>query len=590
MSLHLSPLNLKQKIEQITEQKKLLNDFFKLKRIKFGQYSTFHEKTVYEQDLAQPITWQNPEGITTTLQGNKIFNRKAIFQFIRQKILNNSKTKIINSDAKFILIDINNFHATNIPDENGVLGGDFILNQLSKALMNLTKEYLAHLATKGVLKATIRFGRYGGDEFLFYFSGEVTHNNIEDFYAKICKRLEGIATFYDFRGKITKRPLKLKKNIEIITIPNNQTEQSIFLHYLYKNLILTPKDISLAKKTQPSNKEALGIKLLSHEEKHEAISALKKHHPDLNTLIEQGLQIDEAEQKNFYLDNFAEFYVQMLQDPLFDRIIFSQAEFIHQIATHELSHVLVFDIKFIKELNDCYGVATGDSFIVQALHQILSKFDPVDHEDLIIGRRGGTIYMGISDLRKFQLKSILFLQLFSKKPYLNITLHSKSITIPVGYIKIRLSPNDSSLFPQTVDSEKYEKVLFMTKNIITKGMDACKIKLYQELGSIIKPNPVLLTNLIQRFSYLQNDIIALKPEALENLTIEELIILFLTGNKLISNKEPISERYLSRFEKLITLNNGLLTKGQIVILTRLFNGLYKQAINLEEASTLTQRS
>ncbi len=571
MSYHISPSNIKEKIAETTLQKELLDNFFKLRRVDLGQYKTFYEKTIYEQDLLQEITWTTPEGEKLTQPGYKIFNRKALFQFIREKIIDTATNRIIDNQAKFVFVDIKNFRATNIPDNNGILGGDYILKEVVTRLMKITKNFKDKNNSED--QEQVRFGRYGGDEFLFFFSGSITDDAIKEFFEAIIHELNSIQAYFNFRGKIIKQNIQLKNNLNIISVPEKIENEKIFIHYLYRNILLDRREIDLTKQ----NITDTSYKHFHRLSKQEILTRLHDHSDQLSQLVTIAETIDTIEHKPQYINKFITYYNHMVEDPLFERVVLQYNEFIEQLSSQPLSHILVFDLKFIKELNDNYGIAMGDKFIQQVLLQIMDKFDPSDREEILVGRRGGTFIIGIKSLKNFQLKSILFIHQFVKKPYIEVTVAaSKKVNIPIGFAKLRLSPNNRRLYQDAFKNKNYEKSLEHTKKLCAYTMSIAELKWYQELGKIIQLKPKIFSQIIQRISYLQNNSVSPSPEQINKISLEILTTLFFSGSRLISSSQPIAERYLNRLENLMKISINPLSKGQKTILNRTYNILYNE--------------
>jgi diguanylate cyclase (GGDEF)-like protein len=527
--------------KQLQIQETILRDLLSLRRFEFGHYAQQITNKIYDPGLKNPIAWQDPCGVPHQTSGKNILNRQAIFYIIKQHMLNNIG-EVRRENLKFVFLDIANFRAMNIPDKCGVLGGDYYINIIAKSI--------AEVLRLNEARDDIYFGRYGGDEFLVSFEESVEMDTIDTFIEQVRQKLATIQAFYLTKNGIVQKPITLKPDTPLITMPEPSMERELFVYYLERGLLLNAEEARMAVDDFNSDTQTYLDNILHNNYRYlsSQMRELELNNPYFIKVINAAKAIDESKNNKHYQQKLVNFFQSFDYDPLFKSSVLPYQEFYDYTSKKELSDVLVFDIKFVKEINDCFSLIRGDKLIVNITEQILNLFHPEDQDDISVGRRGGTITIAIKDFAQLRLETVNALHKFRRNPVVEFDNQHTQLSIPIGFGKSKLRSYSKIKYDYNLRQNKSERNLRILQNLQQESMRQSQKVFYKELANVFLRNPLLLEELLIALNTL-----TIPKENKEISSNNLLYIRYLRGLKTLDSIQELDIRYFLRIKILLEL-------------------------------------
>ena len=518
----------------------ILKSFFTLRRTEFGPTKETIERRIYDPGLAKALTWTNPDHQTLFAPSLQVYNRQAIFHIIKQHLLFGPEES--RYDTRFVFLDIASFQSMNIPDNRGVLGGDYYLKVVAGIFRQCVREHPKH--------ADIFFGRYGGDEFLFSFGASLSTVEISDFLDGVARALTTQQAYYQVRGRVACGPIALKGRPEIITVPTEATAREVFVYYLQRNLLLNAEEIENAVADFQNNPEVSRATEFSSALPVQ-IEEARVNYPAYARLIDLAGQVDAAREGQVNTRRLLHYFQSIHSDPLFDFPVLPFGEFNERVATRPLSHLYAFDLKFIKEINDEFSLIRGDQAIVEFVEQILNLFAEADRDQISVGRRGGTLQIAVEAFSELDLTSVLNLQRFQKKPLFEYRSEEHRVQIPVGFAKTKLHRRRALLHSRRQEQGNYAANVRLIQQITGHNLQRSHDRFYRSLANIIERRPGLCARIYADYQILRlGQELPLSERGEWGLA--ELISIHLRGSKPLAGEGTLPDRYVRRLDTLLT--------------------------------------
>jgi len=121
-------------------------------------------------------------------------------------------------------------------------------------------------------------------------------------------------------------------------------------------------------------------------------------------------------------------------DPLLGDAVYSRFDFQEQLGRGNFSEVIVFDLKFIKEINEGMSYADADESIIKLWKNIKSNIKESERSNIYISRFGGSFMLGVKTGRMISLDTRNALQKLGSKMTQIFSQNTKdSEMIPVGF-------------------------------------------------------------------------------------------------------------------------------------------------------------
>lgn len=140
---------------------------------------------------------------------------------------------------------------------------------------------------------------------------------------------------------------------------------------------------------------------------------------DVGTTLRQETVLKLIERSIFY--------------PLLGDAVYSRFDFQEHFNRNSFSEVMVFDLKFIKEVNDGMSYADADSAIVNLWKNIKNSIKESDRRKIYIARFGGSFILGIKKGERIIPETFEALQALGSS-HLSILSHqTEQIEVPIGY-------------------------------------------------------------------------------------------------------------------------------------------------------------
>jgi GGDEF domain-containing protein len=366
--------------------------------------------------FANPLSKISPETFNPIIEEKPaiIFNRPAFTKKLLEKILD-SDGKYNGTPFKLLLADIKGLEAANrIEDEFGNKAADVMINSVVRSIASTLK----HIDTKNI--ETPGFGRYGGDEFAISLIGqgcEAVGKELESLIPENLAKEQGMYAGNDKNDGIYFRPIELKKDaqnneLQTITPPENPMELEIYIHFLKRSLILDSNQVSkVLTKFEHSEHDSISQYLSSKypnsfypdhiKTDEEKISYIRLHNEDLADELVQAKIHDNSmlrqHKASHTFKSKLDFIENVVFDPLLKGIILQFPELYDNLSDMQYSHIMMLDVKFIKEINDDEnkGYVDSDMLIIQLYDKIKKVLTPKELKHIDIGRRGGSFFMCI---------------------------------------------------------------------------------------------------------------------------------------------------------------------------------------------------
>lgn len=295
----------------------------------------------------------------TAVEPVNIFNRYGGLYLVQLFIQLHPNQKYF-----IFLFDIKNFKNYDVT-YNGYNQADYILNQLSK--------YLVQLQLKYQQQVDITPFRYGGDEFGCIVFGKDISSMITNHINNIFNKLN----------------IEINGKIESYGSYNNQIKQGIFELYIQKNKLLNSLEVQNLYEEYQINHTILHNKWFPLPP--------KTNQRDFNKA--RKLCVYRKNSQAYRALNTL--YRSVVIEPDLGREILSLESFISVLMQEKYTTILCSDIKFIKEINDTVSYVEADK-VINKIIEIKNEMSICDHgiHNYILAKRGGVIFAAYKKLTK----------------------------------------------------------------------------------------------------------------------------------------------------------------------------------------------
>lgn len=517
------------------------------------------DRYTFDAGLLQTREYQTPQGEMLSAEGVSLYNRSA-FLARAQEIM-----KKDGFNGSFVLMDIAKFRdADKAEDEDGNKSADYLLNRIGKELVDKIS-FMKSVYLKDNKNIDIEVCRYGGDEFMFLING-VSSKEHELILTELINATTAIKGFYinntNAEQMVHEENVTLKK-METIEIPTEPFERAIFEYYIPRGLILEPTEIQniielhsvemremLAQTIIPS---IYPENLLNGTESPEELMQKKTdylfmRHPELEGAF--VFAKDEAAREAILK------YVEgVMHDPLLHEVVMGFSDLETHLNKADYSNAIIFDIKFIKEINDTRSIVEGDKAIRELWKQIQNKMGVEDRTNYQVYRRGGTFVIA---LKKEDPAMQLKLELLNQQK-----IRWNGIEIPLGYAKRDLKGFNQEInaleATQTPTVEQAKKLYVQKRKRIRAEFGAMLSQTHDDwqakIGHYIEQKMT---------DYGKPDIHDV--EAKHDYTIDDLIYMYYGGMKrgIERNKEAIKFYQANGNDRLAQYHQALLENVTLI--------------------------
>ncbi|MCX6732696.1 MAG: hypothetical protein NTV98_04105, partial [Candidatus Roizmanbacteria bacterium] len=313
---------------------------------------------------------------------------------------------------------------------------------------------------------TYEIGRYGGDEFIFALIGIYTNEQREKIILEIRETLAAEKGYYKKieLGAIPKekgggfrqievweeRPIGLKKGkegdiVEWITLPEDSNEKRIFTEYFERGLLLNPGELQrIIAKYSPHGtfNEQLYLKDYPSESLYpqsittiqQKVDYIQSQHPELAIYFDLARIYDHDAGTTLRQETVLKLIERSIFDPLLGDAVYSRFDFQEHFNRNSFSEVMVFDLKFIKEVNEGMSYADADAAIVKLWKNIKQSIKASDRGKIYISRFGGSFILGIKKgADKIDPETFIALQKLGSSNLDMFSHKTQSMEVPIGY-------------------------------------------------------------------------------------------------------------------------------------------------------------
>lgn len=370
--------------------------------------------------------------------------------------------------------------ADQMRDAGGNSAADVLLIRVAAEMQNaIDSQELA-----GDQKVTL--SRYGGDEFNIALQG---HDWTVEQRSKLSRSIvNAVEDITDLPDDLL--PVGIKNGVlERIDPPApDSLDRDIYDLYAQRGLILDADNIARIRSQWPEESARRHFEEFRRESTHtlypesmakaaveEKIQFLKTKHPEFSDAIDAAVALDRMlENGSKHQSGLAEFIENVVYDQLLGENFYTFDDFQNHVVSGVIEQVHVYDLKFIKEVNDNLGLVRGDEIIQEFWeNNIKPRIPGEDMDKLILGRRGGTIFIGMrAGAGGFEQLSD------SAQELLTGALAEATISgarLPIGYASSDISANEpnfdvrlNELFVEA-DRKWYER---MALDLVASGGDS----------------------------------------------------------------------------------------------------------------------
>jgi GGDEF domain-containing protein len=410
--------------------------------------SVLHSFKLFTEDpgLSRESRFLNEDQTEEVVPGVSVLNRASL---LHKTIENLANLPPENQDMSVMVLDIANLRQADLIVDNSTSKNryaDIILNKVAAKIDDFVGTFLSTDESIGE-NVKISFGRYGGDEFVVTICGKISEQDKESICELIRKEISTITGKYlEAGGTINIHNVNLKGDrVETIEMPRDSYEKVVFLHFFKRGLIFDSAQIQkfMTRFTNLSGDidEDLLENYLSKEESdyaiypidasslEEKISYLTKIKPELGLLVKVAQKYDRENETKTAIGvlNIVE---NIIFDPLLREHMLSFTEIYDSFVRNKVDQLYIFDLKFIKEINDNLGLVDGDEAIKSCWDQIKPNIAKEDASKISFGRRGGTFYLSVKTGEQISQETSQKLENLDSITIFNET--SNPVTVPIG--------------------------------------------------------------------------------------------------------------------------------------------------------------
>lgn len=429
-----------------------------------------------------------------------------------------------NQQASFLTFDLADTFFANLVDERN---GDLLLNQFASRILEITMEE----DHKPGRNQQVKVCRYGGDEFCIAVVGENIENLVKNLKTSLEFESENSTVSGSYRSSlnpgnvaIINRPISLKKKnergevIEVISRSTDPREKQAFDYFFNQGSILTENQIKKALEMDV-NFEILtrNTPYLHSDSDEEKLKTIKGFQPDLSSIV-----IDAMTMSNKDKEEVVSYLERRVFDRLIGGVVQTPAELFRKKEKYK--RLVVFDLKFVKELNEIISFQESDELIKQLWKLIEVRLEPfISTQDfrrlykVDVSRRGGTFSIAFPNNILINQRHIneLIADL-----NLKATVRKQEIEIPIGIATI---DTRNELFKQ-----KSERRIGLTKDNFDEVNQAAEKDFYKKFVRLLTKER--LKKVFLKESYRE-----------DHDPFDSLIIEFITGKRSVYRAEKILE-------------------------------------------------
>lgn len=283
----------------------------------------------------------------------------------------------------------------------------------------------------------------------------------------------------NLRSKIeTKLKAKgISVQIDLIHQPTDSKERDIYMAFLHRSIILTPKQIEKIKSRMESDSLDFAQRSIYPDGVHtiaEKAAYLKKQHDELTMPIKIAQMLDgsEATKRTELTVNFIE---NILYNKTVGNDVYSFADLQWHIAQGELTEIFIIEFKFLQEINEALSIIDGDAILAKVFQHIKSTVEEADKEKVIYFQRGGVFIVGLPANAKFTDDAKEHIR-SSISPVL---IHEETqVEVPLGFFELTLTP-------KPVGETEIETVN-RTNNDLNKGLAKVESDWFDQLAALMQ--------------------------------------------------------------------------------------------------------
>jgi GGDEF domain-containing protein len=472
MSLNTPQLTDRFDLRQIKTLSNFYDGFFSVDTLK-GESKLDAWKMLVDPGLNRQVIWTPPGEESLFAPKLTMMNRHGLIARILDRYINEG-----NEDAKkkfrVLMFDIQDFSAYNIKDASDTPGGDYMANIIAQSIKMTCDQYLIDLKyfeeDNGIvgdqkIKFNITPARYGGDEFAVLIDGDISEGVLTDFKTKLIDNLNSLDGYVRYNnGNIGLRGVRLKNNeINPITMPEDTESRGVFVSFLRNNILLDETElekilkdpeacfsVASSKVSYPKDNNGKELNLNAK------LAWITSKDSAYSKMISHLCQLDSLNGNETYRLKALKFFELTMYNDIFQRKMLSYQQFVDKISDSRYKAVCVFDISWLKEMNDI-NMARGDLLLRAFFDKITSSLGPVQSQRVDITRKGGTFIVGIKDNNNINLEKVLEDMRIAMNGGLDTTIGGMDLNVPCGYSHFRKSSNSRQPQARTVPKTKFEE-------------------------------------------------------------------------------------------------------------------------------------
>lgn len=450
-------------------------------------------KMFVDPGLNRVVKWKVPTGEVWASVKVDMFNRVGFISRILENYVDRD-SKYNKRDFTILTCDIQDFNGYNFSqNDNGSKndGGDYMINSIAHKINIACSIFSNYMKSEYNVKQrnlNIVPARYGGDEFALLIEGKISPEHLDLFIDDIKSRVsEVFGYFKDNNGNIEVRNAKLKNDtINSFQMPENLEEQDIFIHFLKNNSLLDPDesreilDDFEGESVDIINKNTV-VYPKNTKSNIDKLRWITSNNFSYKNIIDHMDVLDNHFKNTEHSDKALKFFERTMYNDIFQHKIIPYVDYVREVSRGHYSAISIFDVGFLKEINEKFNLARGDIMLQSFFQQILINLNQAGLDNVDFSRKGGTFFIGLKDASVPGLANLMSGIKKTINKGLIFKYKGETITLPCGssyrlfkddelrILKKRTSINDSQ-FKQSnhvISSKRSEAELIRYKNMCT---------------------------------------------------------------------------------------------------------------------------
>lgn len=367
-------------------------------------------KMFVDPGLNRVVKWKVPSGEVWASVKVDMFNRVGFISRILENYVDENGN-YNNRDFTILTCDIQDFNGYNfIQNENSSKndGGDYMINSIAHKINIACSIFSNYMKSQCDIKEhnlSIFPARYGGDEFAVLIEGKISQEHLDLLIDDLKSRVGEVSGYYkDSNGNIEVRNAKFKNDtVNSFQMPENPEEQDIFIHFLKNNSLLDPEETrEILDDFKHDTVEIVNKNAVSYPENTKSnidkLRWITSYNSSYKNIIDHMEVLDDHFKNSEHSSKALKFFERTMYNDIFQHKMIPYVDYIREVSKGQYSAVGIFDVGFLKEINENFNLARGDIMLQSFFQKILTCLNQAGLDNVDFSRKGGTFFLGLKDV------------------------------------------------------------------------------------------------------------------------------------------------------------------------------------------------